>query len=146
VAVAVAAVTLSLRAISACMKGAKKDNHPDTRVAPTEPGRGETNPHRVSIKLGCEGRFASVETGPKERSGNQTPQHCIRRTRTGRMRPTNHALGGTTGATKMISKPVERSAQTVSRSCSKINTVSKWIETSFHLTHVTKEDHRKQPK
>jgi hypothetical protein len=109
VAVAVAVVTLSLRGIFACMKGARKNSHQDARgTNQARPRR--NNPHRVSIEPGCERRFASVKTGPKERSGNQTPQHCIRRTRTSRMRPTNHALGGTTGATKMISKPVERSA------------------------------------
>jgi len=42
----------------------------------------------------------------------------------------------------MISRPMVRAVQTVHLSCIEINTVSKWSETSFHLTHVTKENHQ----
>ena len=41
-------------------------------------------------------------------------------------------LGIPSGASKTISGPMVRLAQTVHRSCVKISTVSKWAETSFH--------------
>jgi hypothetical protein len=46
-------------------------------------------------------------------------------------------LGGPSGVPKNISLPVVNSAQTMHQSCAEINTVSKQIETSFHLTHIT---------
>ena len=49
------------------------------------------------------------------------------------------------GASKMISKPMVRLAQTVRLSWNGTNTVSKWTEMSFHMTHVTKEFHRVYP-
>jgi hypothetical protein len=36
--------------------------------------------------------------------------------------------------------------QTVYLSCAVINTISKWTETRFYMTHVTKEFHRVRPK
>jgi hypothetical protein len=36
--------------------------------------------------------------------------------------------------------------KTIYLSCVEINTISKWTETSFHLTHVTLEYHRLHPK
>jgi hypothetical protein len=47
---------------------------------------------------------------------------------------------------KMISKSMVRSTQTVHVSCVEINIISKWSETSFHLTHVTYEYHQLCPK
>jgi hypothetical protein len=47
----------------------------------------------------------------------------------------------TTSASKMIYEPVVRLAQTVHLSCTDTNTVSKWIKTRFHMTHVTGEFH-----
>jgi hypothetical protein len=46
-------------------------------------------------------------------------------------------LGAQSGAAKMISEPVVRSAQTVHLSCTETNTISKQTETSFHLTYIT---------
>jgi hypothetical protein len=46
-------------------------------------------------------------------------------------------LGVPSFVPKMISKPVACSSQSVHLSCIEINTVSKWTETSFHVTHVT---------
>jgi hypothetical protein len=46
----------------------------------------------------------------------------------------------------MISKPMVHLAQTVHLSCIETNTVSKWIETSFHLSLVTQEYHPVHPK
>jgi hypothetical protein len=48
-------------------------------------------------------------------------------------------IGVPLGASKMISWPMVRSAQTVHLSCAEINTISKQTETSFHLTHITYE-------
>ena len=45
--------------------------------------------------------------------------------------------GVPSSASKTISEPMVRSAQTVRRSCIKISTISKWTETSFHLSFVT---------
>jgi hypothetical protein len=50
------------------------------------------------------------------------------------------------GASKMISEPVVRSAQTVHLSCVKISTISKWTKTRIHLSLVTNEYHRVRPK
>jgi hypothetical protein len=41
------------------------------------------------------------------------------------------------GVPKKISMPVVHLAQTKHLSCAEINTISKWAETSIHLTHVT---------
>jgi hypothetical protein len=46
-------------------------------------------------------------------------------------------LGVPSGASKMISEAVVRSAQTVHLSCVKINTISERTESSFHLSIVT---------
>jgi hypothetical protein len=45
-----------------------------------------------------------------------------------------HHLGVPSGVSKTIYKPMIRSAQTVHLSCIKISTISKWTETSFHLS------------
>jgi hypothetical protein len=45
------------------------------------------------------------------------------------------------GVSKMISEPMVCLAQTVHLSCTDINTISKQIETRFHMAHVTKEFH-----
>jgi hypothetical protein len=46
-------------------------------------------------------------------------------------------LGVLLGAPKTIYEPIARSMQAKHLSCAEINTISKWTETSFHLTHVT---------
>jgi hypothetical protein len=46
-------------------------------------------------------------------------------------------LGVPSGASKMVSEPMERSTETVHLSCTEINTISKRTEMSFHLAHVT---------
>jgi hypothetical protein len=46
-------------------------------------------------------------------------------------------LGVPSGASKMISEPVVCLAQNMQLSCVKIGTISKQIETSFHLSHIT---------
>jgi hypothetical protein len=46
-------------------------------------------------------------------------------------------LGVPTGASKMISKTMVRSGQTVYPSCVKISTICKQIEISFHLSLIT---------
>ena len=50
------------------------------------------------------------------------------------------------GASKMISEPMVRSAQTMHRSCAKISTISKRTKTSFHMSFVTYEYHWVRPK
>jgi hypothetical protein len=50
------------------------------------------------------------------------------------------------GAPEKVSMPVVHSAQTVHVSCAEINAISKWTETSFHLTHITLEYHRVRQK
>jgi hypothetical protein len=46
----------------------------------------------------------------------------------------------------MIAQPMVRLAQTMHLSCTDTNTVSKWKEVTFHLTHVALEFHRVRPK
>ena len=46
-------------------------------------------------------------------------------------------VGVPSGVSKIIYEPMVRSMQTMHLSCVEINTVSKWTDTSFHLTHVT---------
>jgi hypothetical protein len=43
------------------------------------------------------------------------------------------------GVSKMISEPMTCLAQIVHLSCTDINIISKRTETSFHMSHVTKE-------
>jgi hypothetical protein len=50
------------------------------------------------------------------------------------------------GASKTISEPIERSAQTLHLSCVKISTISKWTKTRIHLSLVTNEYHQVCPK
>jgi hypothetical protein len=54
-------------------------------------------------------------------------------------------LGVPPGASKMIFEPMVRSTQTVHLSYSKISTISKRNETSFHMSLVTYEYHRVRP-
>jgi hypothetical protein len=46
-------------------------------------------------------------------------------------------LGVPSGASKMISEPVVHLAQIVHLSCTNANTVSKWTEMRYHMTHVS---------
>jgi hypothetical protein len=46
-------------------------------------------------------------------------------------------LGVLSGVSKAIFEPVVRLAQTVHLSYTDTNTVSKWTEMRFHMTHVT---------
>jgi hypothetical protein len=41
------------------------------------------------------------------------------------------------GASKMISETVVRLAETLHLSCTETNIISKWTETSFHLSLIT---------
>jgi hypothetical protein len=49
-----------------------------------------------------------------------------------------HHLGVSLGASKTISEPMVRLAQTMHLYCTDTNTVSKRIETRFHLTHSSR--------
>jgi hypothetical protein len=51
-------------------------------------------------------------------------------------------LGVPSGASRTISKPMVHLVQTVNLSCTYTNTVSKWTETSFHRTHITRSSTR----
>jgi hypothetical protein len=55
----------------------------------------------------------------------------------GRFRHDPRHLGVASGASKTISKPMVRSAQTVHLSFVNISTISKQTKTSFHLSLVT---------
>jgi hypothetical protein len=48
-----------------------------------------------------------------------------------------HHIGVPSSASERIFEPMVRLAQTVHLSCTDTNTVSKQIETRFHMTHVT---------
>jgi hypothetical protein len=51
-------------------------------------------------------------------------------------------LGVSSGASKMISEPMVRFVQTMHLCFTNTNSVSKWTETSLHMTHITKEFYR----
>ena len=55
-------------------------------------------------------------------------------------------LGVPLGVSEMIFEPIVRLAQTMHLPCADTNTVSKWTETRFHMTHVTLEFHRVRQK
>jgi hypothetical protein len=57
-----------------------------------------------------------------------------------------HYLGVSSGVPKAISMPMVHSVQTVHLSCVNIKTVSKRIEMSFRLIHVTYEYNQMSPK
>jgi hypothetical protein len=59
--------------------------------------------------------------------------------------PDARHLGVQSFASKMIYEPMVRLMQTDYLSCTDASTVSKLIETIFHMTHVTKEFHRGPP-
>ena len=50
------------------------------------------------------------------------------------------------GVSKMIFELGVRLAETVHLSCTNTYTISKWIETRFHMTDITKEFHQVHPK
>jgi hypothetical protein len=54
-------------------------------------------------------------------------------------------LGVPSGVSKMIYVPMVCLAKTMHLSSTNATTVSKWRETSFHVTNVTKEIHRVRP-
>jgi hypothetical protein len=49
-------------------------------------------------------------------------------------------------AFKTITEPIVHLVQTMHLSCTNTNTVSKWTETRFAMTHVTYKFHRVRPK
>jgi hypothetical protein len=55
-------------------------------------------------------------------------------------------LGVPSDASKMIAELMVRLAQTMHLSCTDTNTIFKWNEVKFHMTHVTLEFHRVHPK
>jgi hypothetical protein len=55
-------------------------------------------------------------------------------------------LGVPSGASKMVSEPMIRSAQTVHLSYTNTISISKWTEMRFHMTHVTWQFHHVHPK
>jgi hypothetical protein len=55
-------------------------------------------------------------------------------------------LGVPSGASKKISEPMVRMAQTIHLSCTETNTISKRIEMRFYMTHVTLEHCPVRPK
>jgi gamma-glutamylcysteine synthetase len=64
---------------------------------------------------------------------------------TNRAPPDPRRLRSTSGASKTIYDPMVHLTQTKHLSCTDANTVSKQIETRFHMTHVTSEFHRVAP-
>jgi hypothetical protein len=93
--------------------------------------------HRVRPKL-----FMTYGTF----NANRAPIFCStisKRTKQISTRPSSPR--STTGASKPIYEPMVRLTQTEHLSCTDANTVSKQIETRFHMTHVTKEFHRVPP-
>jgi hypothetical protein len=56
-----------------------------------------------------------------------------------------HHIGVPSGSSKTIYEPMVRLMQTEHLSCTDANTISKQIETKFHMTHVTYEFHRVPP-
>jgi hypothetical protein len=65
--------------------------------------------------------------------------------RSNRAPPDPRLLGVPSGASKMIYEPMVHLTRTEHLSCIDANTVSKQIETRFHMTHVTSEFHRVPP-
>jgi hypothetical protein len=59
--------------------------------------------------------------------------------------PDPHHLGVPSGASKMIHEPMVHLTQIEHLSCTDANTITKQIETRFHMTHVTYEFHRVPP-
>jgi hypothetical protein len=56
-----------------------------------------------------------------------------------------HHLGVPSGVSKTFYEPMVRLMQTEHLSCTDANTVSKQIQTRFHMTHLTLESHRVPP-
>jgi hypothetical protein len=56
------------------------------------------------------------------------------------------SLNGPKQAYTSASSPMVRLVQTVHLSCTDTNTISKWIETRFDMSHVTEEFRRVRPK
>ena len=72
-------------------------------------------------------------------------QHCLQIDRNEISHDPRH-LGVPSGASKTISNPMVRSAQTAHLSCVKTSTISNGTETRFHLSLVTEEYHQVRPK
>jgi hypothetical protein len=72
-------------------------------------------------------------------------EHCLQMERSDIPHDPCH-LGVPSDASKMIAEAMVRLAQTMHLSCIDTNTVSKWKEVKFHMTHVTLELYQVHPK
>ena len=107
-------------------------------LSPNGPKRASTWASSSCSSIGCvQNDFWACGTF----GANRAPilhlhKHCIQMDRN-EIPHDPHHLGVLSGASKTISEPIVYSTQTVHLSCIRISTVSKWIETSFHLILVT---------
>jgi hypothetical protein len=101
--------------------------------------------HRTSIEC-VQNNFWAYVTLSTKRCTNLASRLALSLNRPKRLSVEPHHLGVPSGVSKTISEPVVHLAQTVHKSCTKTNTVSKWTKTRFHMTHVTLEFYRVRPK
>jgi hypothetical protein len=111
---------------------------PTLIVSPNRPKRDSTWPTSPRSSIGCVqndfwayGRFGTNHAPILH--GNW---HCLQMDRH-EITYDPHHLEVPSGASKMISEPMVCLAQTVHLPCDKIATISKWTETSFHLSLIT---------
>ena len=111
---------------------------PTLTLSPNGPKQDSTRPTSPRSSIGCvQTDFRAYGTF----GANRAPilhqrDHCLQIDRNEIPHDPRH-LGVPSGATKIISEPMVRSAQTAHLSCVKIGTFSTRTETSFHLSLVT---------
>ena len=106
--------------------------------SPNRPKQDSTRPTSPRSSIGCvQTYFHAYGTFDAKRATIlYRRQHCLKTDQNEISNDPRH-LGVPSGASKMISEPMVRLAQTSHLSCVKISTISKQTETSFHLSHVT---------
>jgi len=117
---------------------------PCTYLAPTltpslnGPKQDSTRPTSPRSSIGCvQNDFRAYGTFGTNRAPTLRQYYHYLQTDRNELSVEPHHLVVPSCASKMIPEPMVRLAQTVHLSCTDANTVSKWTETRFDMTHVT---------
>ena len=120
---------------------------PTLTLSPNGPKQDCIRPMSPRSSIGCvENDFRAYGTFAANRAPILRQDYHFHQMDQNEMLVDPRHLGVPPGASKTISEPMVRLAQTVHLSCTNTNTVAKRIETSFHKTHVTQEFYRVHPK
>ena len=108
----------------------------DANISLNGPKRDCTRPTSPRSSIGCvQNDFRANGTFAANRAHRLRQDYHFHQTDQNEMLVDPHHLGVPPGVSKTLYEPMVRLAQTVHLSCTNANTVSKRIETRFHMTH-----------